>query len=80
MNKNIKKHIVFAIISFMALTSCKGLFKYSDARENPVRGEDRARKNIEEGRGVSVGGLIKRGGTTTSLVHLTQCGEHLLKF
>ena len=47
----------------MALTSCKGFYKYSDARENPVRGEDRARKNIEEGRGVSVGGLIKRGGT-----------------
>ena len=63
MSQNIKKHIVFAIISLMALTSCKGLYKYSDARENPVRGEDRARKNIEEGRGVSVGGLIKRGGT-----------------
>ena len=66
MSQNIKKHIVFAIISLMALTSCKGLYKYSDARENPVRGEDRARKNIEEGRGVSVGGLVKgRMGKTT---------------
>ena len=45
------------------LTSCVK-FKYSDARENPVRGEDRARKNVEEGRGITLGGL-RDGGKTT---------------
>ena len=45
-----------------ALNSCGG-FKYAPARDVPVKGEDRARKNIEEGRGVSIGDL-RRGGTT----------------
>ena len=37
----------------------------SSARDNPVKGTDRARKNIEQGKGVSIGNAIgKRGGTT----------------
>lgn len=58
----IKIPIILAIL-LTTLNSC-GIYKYSDARENPVRGEDRAKKNIEEGRGVSIGNAIKRGGTT----------------
>ena len=38
----------------------------TDARDTPVKGTDRARKNIEEGKGVSIGGALggRRGGTT----------------
>ena len=45
------------------LNSCGGV-KYSPARENPTKGEDRARKNIEEGRGASLGGLLGNVGGT----------------
>ena len=38
--------------------------KKVDTREIPISGPDRARKNIEQGKGISVGGLILgRGGT-----------------
>ena len=49
---------------FSSLSSCKGFFKYSPSRENPVKGMERAKKNVEEGRGVNLGGLA-RGGKTT---------------
>ena len=61
MNKILK--IFFAIILFCNLISCGG-FKYTPAREPPVKGTERARKNIEEGRGISIGNAIGRGGTT----------------
>ena len=50
------------IITFLSifLTSCGG-FKYSDSRKNPTRGEERAKKNVKEGRGISLGNAIKRG-------------------
>ena len=54
---------VYLIISVF-LTSCNGFFKYSPARENPTRGEDRAKKNVEEGRGISLGGLARGRGNT----------------
>ena len=49
---------------FSSLSSCKGFFKYSPSRENPVKGMERAKKNVEEGRGVNLGGLARRGKTT----------------
>ena len=59
------KLIIFLIISLPLINSC-GPFKYKkvDARDVPAKGEDRVRKNIEEGRGFSLqGALTKRGGT-----------------
>ena len=53
----------FLIVLCILLTSCGG-FKYSPARENPVKGTDRARKNVQEGRGIAIGDALKRGGTT----------------
>ncbi len=50
-------------LSLLVLTSCD-IFRYSPAKDNPVRGVDRAKKNIEEGRGVKLGDLGKRRGTT----------------
>ncbi len=53
----------FAIILFISLflNSCGGGFKLpkpGDARNIPSDGRERARKNIEEGRGVSAGDLF----------------------
>ena len=53
----------FLLVISLLLTSCGG-FKYSSARDNPTKGPDRARKNIEEGRGIAIGDALKRGGTT----------------
>ena len=41
----------------LSLTSCNGFFKSSPSRENPTNARERAKKNVEEGRGVSLKGL-----------------------
>ena len=54
------------IISLITLNSC-GMYKKVDQRQMPDGAEAKARKNIEEGKGVSIGGLIgKRGGGATN--------------
>ena len=63
MHVTLRKFLIFIIISLF-LTSCNGFFKYSPARENPTKGEARAKKNVEEGRGVSLGGLSRGRGNT----------------
>jgi len=40
-------------------------FKYSPAKDNPVRGVERAKKNVSEGRGVTLGGLAGGSRSTT---------------
>tara|TARA_B100000035_G_C20980216_1_gene545089 strand:- start:390 stop:935 length:546 start_codon:yes stop_codon:yes gene_type:complete len=50
-----KKLIIFLTV-FIALNSC-GIYKYSDARKNPVNANERVKKNIEEGRGFRLGSL-----------------------
>ena len=67
MKNNLSKKILVIISIFMmiALNSCNGFFKYSPARDNPTKGADRAKKNVEEGRGVTLGGLA-RGGRGTN--------------
>ena len=46
----------------MTLNSC-GIYKYSDARKNPVNANERVQKNIEEGRGFKLGSIGgKKGG------------------
>jgi len=42
------------------ITSC-GLYKHSDARDNPVNTKERAQKNLEEGKGVRFGNLMGKG-------------------
>ena len=42
----------------------------------PDGAKAKARKNIEEGRGISLGGMMKnRGVVFMNLVHLIPCGE-----
>ena len=56
---------IIIIVLFSAfLTSCNGFFKYSDAKKNPTSGTERAKKNVKEGKGVSLGNAIKRRGGT----------------
>ena len=60
---NIKYLILsFLLVSLIALPSCKNPFRYTDAREVPVDGKERVRKNIDEGRGISFGKGPKGGG------------------
>ena len=59
----LQHYLSFFIVLCILLTSCGG-FKYSPARENPVKGTDRARKNVQEGKGIAIGDALKRGGTT----------------
>ena len=57
------KIIIIILISSLS-TSCNGFFKYSDAKKNPTSGDARAKKNVKEGRGISIGNAIKnRRGT-----------------
>ena len=47
------------------LTSCEALKpKKVDTRETPIKGSERSKKNIEEGSGISLKGVLKRGSTT----------------
>ncbi len=49
-------------ITFLILSSC-GIYKPVDARKQPQQAKDKARKNIDEGRGVSIKGLMSNKGT-----------------
>ena len=60
--------VSFAISFCLVLGACGGGFKMpkpGDARTMEMEGEERARKNVEEGRGVSLSGLA-RGGRGTN--------------
>ena len=50
----------FIILSF--LNAC-GIYDPVDARKVPVNSKDRVRKNLEEGRGFSIGKAMDRGGS-----------------
>jgi len=56
------KIIFFPLILVLLISSC-GLYKKVDQRQMPDGAQAKARKNVEEGRGVGLGGLINRGGT-----------------
>ena len=60
----LKKFILFVMV--VLISSCAA-FKPEkvDARKVPTKAEDRARKNIEEGKGATLGSLLGRGGGTT---------------
>ena len=55
--------IFIALLFFSFITNCGGLSK-TDTRKIPTNAQERARKNVEEGRGVGIGGLLKGGGKT----------------
>ena len=49
---NFRKLTLF-FLCFLILGSCGG-FKKTDTRKTPISGPERARKNVEEGRGISI--------------------------
>ena len=55
------KKLLFISLIFLLSTSC-GIYKYSDARKNPVNANERIKRNIEEGRGFRLGNIGKSGG------------------
>ena len=56
---------LFLSILLLSLTSCgKGFFKKVDMRERPVNMQERARQNVEQGRGVSINKILNRRGNT----------------
>ena len=65
MNKLIKIFLGFLVL--LMITSCgKDFFQKVDTRTTPIKGSERAKKNIEEGRGKSVGNILgigNKGGT-----------------
>ena len=58
----LRKILIFASISLI-LGGC-GIYKKTDVRNIPTKGQDRARKNVDEGRGISLKNLGGRGKTT----------------
>jgi len=64
---SVLKKIIPAFLVLLILASCGGGFKLpkpGDARSIPASGKERARKNIEEGRGVSIGEVLGNKKTT----------------
>ena len=62
MQKNLKIILNFTLILSIFFTTNCGLYKKVD-KTVPISGEERARKNIEEGRGISVGNLGRNSTT-----------------
>ena len=65
---NIKFIILATLLSVFFLTSScgKGFFKKVDTRQVPISGPERAKKNVKEGRGVSLGSIIGKDGKGTN--------------
>ena len=71
---------IFLLLIVCLLTlSCGGAFKPKkvDTREVSTNAGERARKNIETGRGHFIRRFINRGVLIMNLVLQIQCGEHL---
>ena len=60
--RNFIKITAYSLI-FSILVSCGG-FKKVDTRKVPISGPERAKKNVAEGRGVSIGKALGRTGNT----------------
>ena len=64
MNSKFTK-LLIAFFLLVFLTDCsKGFFKKVDNRKRPVNMQERARQNVEEGKGVSINKLLSRRGNT----------------
>ena len=59
-----KFYIFFSLIFYLLLTTSCGLYKSTAGKNIPTNAQERAKQNVKEGRGISVGGLIKGGRST----------------
>ena len=55
--------VLITIVAFSFLVSC-GIYEPSDARKVSPNADERVRKNLEEGRGITLGGLVAGDKTT----------------
>ena len=60
-NKNKNYSLIVFLISLFLITSC-GLYKRSDVSDNPINDKDKREKNINEGKGITLGSLRNSGG------------------
>jgi len=60
MNKNLKKTLINFLLIFFLIFSSFSCVKWNpqDARNLPSNSQERARKNVEEGRGVGIGNVF----------------------
>ena len=64
LNYNLRKiFIILAGISFLVFLNSCGIWDPADARKVPPSADERVKKNLEEGRGITLGGAIKGGKT-----------------
>jgi hypothetical protein len=64
MKNKLKVLLVLLFAAQFFLTNCSK-FKPTNARETPTNALERAKKNVEEGRGISIGGALNRNKNTT---------------
>jgi hypothetical protein len=57
------KLLAIIIITSILLSSC-GIYKPVDVRKVPGQAKDRARQNIDEGRGISIGNVLNKRGSS----------------
>ena len=57
--------LIACFFLFSSIVSCGG-FKKVDARKVPISGPERAKKNVREGRGVSLGSMMNKGRGSTN--------------
>lgn len=59
--KNLSKFTVLICLVFLFQSCSNGFFKKVDTRQTPVNAQDRAKQNVETGKGISIGNVFKRG-------------------
>jgi len=67
-NFSVKKKIAVyltALLTLTILSSCGGIWDPADARKVSPNADERVKKNLEEGRGITLGGLAKGVGGTS---------------
>jgi len=59
--------LIVALIFFSFISSCSGIWDPADARKVSPNSKERVKKNLEEGKGISIKGMTSgRGGTNYS--------------
>ena len=61
-NSKSKIVIIISLGIYLFINAC-GLYRTVDTREVPIRGEERAKKNVAEGKGLTIRGLAGGGKT-----------------
>lgn len=60
----INKQFLFTVITCLFLVTSCGIYKKVNTRETPVNAIERAKKNVSDGRGISIKNLRKGGSTS----------------